>query len=92
MAKHPAAHPFRNAGWVHLDEYDSLAPSSAKGSHVFQVSQGLSTAVAEESLNTWDTADDKPNNADESQEQASQVDIDWVRSLKRVQGPVLILL
>jgi hypothetical protein len=84
VAKHPAAHPFRNAGWVHLDEFDSLAPSSAKGSYVFRASQSLSTAVAnEESSNTQGTAADEPNDVDGSQEQSaaeSQVDIDWVRS------------
>ena len=88
MAKHPAAQPFRNVGWVHLDEFDSLALSSAKGSHVFHASQGLSTAGANaEPSNTHGTADSKPNSndADESQEQVesaseSQVTIDWVCS------------
>lgn len=83
MAKHPAAHPFRNAGWVHLDEFDSLGPSSAKGTYVFRASQSLSMAVAnEESSNTQGTAADEPNDVDGSQEQSaeSQVDIDWVRS------------
>ena len=96
VAKHPAAQPFRNAGWVHLDEFDSLGPSSAKGGHVFRASQGLSAAVAnEEPLNTRGFADDdlEPNDIDGSQEQsASPVNIDWVSSFSRIiQLSVLML-
>jgi len=86
VAKHPAAQPFRNAGWVHLDEFDSLAPSSAKGSHVFRASQGVSTATPDaEPSDTHGTADADLNDADESHEQLesaseTQVNIDWVRS------------
>jgi len=85
VAKHPAAQPFRNVGWVHLDKFDSLAPSSAKGSHVFHASQGLSTAAADaEPSNTHGTTDGEPdlNDADEQLGSASksQVNIDWVCS------------
>jgi hypothetical protein len=76
VAKHPAAQPFRNSGWVHLDAFDSLGPSSAKGSHVFQASQALNAAEANEGsqpLNPPGTADNEPddNDLNRSQEQSA---------------------
>ena len=88
MAKHPTAQPFRNAGWVHLDAFDCLAPSSAKGNHVFRASQALSAAEADEesqSSNLLGTANNEPDddnlNGSPSQEQSTSLGIDWVSPL-----------
>lgn len=45
IKKHPAAKPFRNRGWVHLQRMTDIMPSTVSGSHVFHPSQVLSTAI-----------------------------------------------
>ncbi|EDR15389.1 uncharacterized protein LACBIDRAFT_301662 [Laccaria bicolor S238N-H82] len=44
VAKYPLAQPFQNAGWAYLEAFDALGSSLAKGAHVFQALQGVSTA------------------------------------------------
>jgi hypothetical protein len=73
VAKHPAANPFRNVGWVHLEAFDSLGASSAKGGHVFRASQGLSAADGHEGFsNTGRTPENEFEDAEEP--------IDWPAS------------
>ena len=76
MAKHPAAQPFCNAGWVHLDAFDSLAPSLAKGSHVFQALQALSAAKADEGSQSSTLLGTANNEPDRSQERSASPGID----------------
>ena len=45
IKKHPAAKPFRNRGWVHLQRMTDIMPLTVSGSHVFHPSQVLSTAI-----------------------------------------------
>ena len=86
VAKHPAAQPFRNSGWVHLDAFDCLAPSSAKGNHVFRASQAHSAAEADEETQST-TANIEPDdvnlNGSPSQERSASesLSIDWVSPL-----------
>ena len=86
VAKHPVVQPFHNAGWVHLDAFNSLGPLSAKGSHVFQASQAFNVAEANEGsqpLNPPGTVDNEldDNNLNRSQEWSASLAIDWVSLL-----------
>ena len=45
IKKHPAAKPFQNRGWVHLQRMTDIMLSTVSGSHVFHLSQVLLTAI-----------------------------------------------
>ena len=65
------------SGWVHLEAFDSLGSSPAKGGHVFQASQGMSAAEANEgSSNMPGSPDDESQNVDRSQWSVSPPGID----------------
>ncbi|KAG6819327.1 hypothetical protein H0H93_012870 [Arthromyces matolae] len=43
VEKNPGAEEFAHAGWVHLEAFDQLSPSTARGVHVYRATQGPSS-------------------------------------------------
>ncbi|KAJ8694087.1 hypothetical protein PTI98_009020 [Pleurotus ostreatus] len=46
VTRYPKAAPFRNEGWVYLEAFDALVPSTAKGQHAYRTSKGTANPAA----------------------------------------------
>src|SRR5258708_33383799 len=66
VATHPAANPFKNQGWAHLEKMRQIMPATVRGHNVFRPSQGVSglnSDVLDHLAQTFEDSDGTPDAA-----------------------------